>query len=129
MGELPGKPKVEGARRPFQSQQRRGQVPSVAAPKATAFSAPTSGYKKMVFTFDQVDSASRFEECRQTLSRYVSATYKYGGSMTQKAIQDLMEPTFIKPAPLPAGADKWDEIEWGHKASQVFIRARRHGKK
>ena len=118
MGEQSDKPKVEGARRTHpHNRQRRGQF-TPAPPKS--FSAPTSGFEKTVFTFDQADSAAKFEESRQALARYVGATYKYGGSMAQKAIQDLTAPTFSDPPALDPNADEWDRMKWKHNAEQTL---------
>lgn len=115
MGEQSGKPKVEGQRRPhYKARQQKGYQPPAAA-KPAAFSAPTAGYENKVFTYGQPDSAAVFEEVRKALSRYV-ASYRKGGAMAQEAIDKLIAPTFNKPPPLGPNPDKWDELEWDHKA-------------
>jgi hypothetical protein len=58
MGEQRGKPKVEGTRRPYNNRQRNGQN-APAATKAETFLAPTVGYEKAIFTYDQPDSATK----------------------------------------------------------------------
>jgi hypothetical protein len=62
MGEQRGKPKVEGTRRPNNNNKHRGGQGAQAAQKAAPFSAPTVGYEKAFFSFDQPDSAAKFEE-------------------------------------------------------------------
>ena len=118
MGEQTGKPRVEDARRTHQKNRQRRQFNPAVVTKSTAHTAPTPGFEKTVFTFDQADSAARFEECREALARYVGATYKYGGGMAQRAIQDLTAPSFTDPPTIDPNASMWDKMNGNLRQSR-----------
>ena len=102
MGEEEKKPKVEGGG--YKGKNRRPISRNNSAPTKQKYSAPTSGLEHVVFDFGTTKNAADFTKHRAELAKHVAVTFKYGGPIAAKAIEEMDAPVYEAPEDIPSDA-------------------------
>jgi hypothetical protein len=106
----PEKPKVEGRKNHrWQNNKKRG---GENRPKQEKYRAPTPGLEDRVFTVGTAKDAANFLDVKKDLARWVGVNFKIGSSMAQSAIEDLVEPSIVRPNDLGASPTQMETKIW-----------------
>jgi hypothetical protein len=106
----PDKPKLEGKKpNRWQNNKRRG---GENCPKQEKYRAPTPGLEDRIFTIGTAKDAANFLDVKKDLARWVGVNFKIGSSMAQAAIDDLVEPSIVKPRDLGATPTQMETKIW-----------------
>jgi hypothetical protein len=113
-GEQKPAPKVEaggGSQKRFDRCNNR-QHQKVERKALKEYRVPTVGLEKERFTVGTASDAADFEEVRNKLARVAGVNFKQGASMAQKAIEEMVSPSFIDPPDPNAGASPVEIEKW-----------------
>lgn len=122
MGEGEHKVKVEGAsdgKKKQRWQRRRGSLAK------KEFKAPTPGLESMIFKQGDAADAAAFEDVKKALAKYAGTNFRIGSNAAQVAIDELVEPNLVEPAPPtmstpPTPAEEIEKKKWEYALDDYF---------
>jgi hypothetical protein len=131
MGEGGVKPKLERGAQGKPQQQQKWALRKQSTVKT--FKALTPGLESKIFKQGDASDAAAFNDVKKDLAKYVGVHFTNGNHMASRAIEDLVEPSIIKPPNPPAESTPptVDEIvarkEWEHELDANYKKKRAWG--